>query len=103
MTKMTRERILLGLAAVSLVAGGLLPAVAMPLAGSVLRWVAVVVLCAFALGRRSLTPWIFVAMVAGAEIGFDAPRFAVGLRMFSDIFLRLIKTIVAPLILATLI
>jgi len=42
-------------------------------------------------------------MVAGAEIGFDAPAVAVNLRVFSDIFLRLIKTIVAPLILATLI
>ena len=53
--------------------------------------------------RRSLTPWIFFAMVAGAELGFDAPRVAVELRVFSDVFLRLIKTIVAPLILATLV
>jgi proton glutamate symport protein len=60
-------------------------------------------LAVFALRRRSLTPWIFVAMVAGAELGFDAPAFAVSLRVFSDIFLRLIKTIVAPLILATLV
>ena len=60
-------------------------------------------LAAFALRRGSLTPWIFVAMVVGAEIGFDAPVFAVHLRVFSDIFLRLIKTIVAPLILATLV
>lgn len=42
-------------------------------------------------------------MVAGAELGFDAPAIAVNLRVLSDIFLRLIKTIVAPLILATLI
>jgi proton glutamate symport protein len=42
-------------------------------------------------------------MVAGAELGFDAPALAVNMRVFSDIFLRLIKTIVAPLILATLI
>jgi proton glutamate symport protein len=47
--------------------------------------------------------WIFVAMIAGAELGFDAPAVAVNLRVLSDIFLRLIKTIVAPLILATLI
>ena len=67
------------------------------------RWIGVVLLAAFAVQRRSLTPWIFVAMIAGAEIGFDAPHFAVGLRVFSDIFLRLIKTIVAPLILATLV
>jgi proton glutamate symport protein len=53
--------------------------------------------------RRSLMAWIFWAMIAGAELGVDAPAFAVSLRVFSDIFLRLIKTIVAPLILGTLI
>lgn len=68
-----------------------------------LRWAGITLLSGFAAGRRSLTPWIFVAMVVGAELGFDAPLFAVNLRVFSDIFLRLIKTIVAPLILATLI
>ena len=47
--------------------------------------------------------WIFWAMIAGAELGVDAPVFAVSLRVLSDIFLRLIKTIVAPLILGTLI
>jgi proton glutamate symport protein len=72
-------------------------------AGTVLRWTAIAMLAVVAVRRRTLTPWIFVAMVAGAEIGFDAPGFAVNLRVFSDIFLRLIKTIVAPLILATLI
>jgi proton glutamate symport protein len=65
--------------------------------------VAIAVLALFAGGRRTLTPWIFVAMVAGAELGFDAPAFATHLRVFSDIFLRLIKTIVAPLIFATLV
>jgi proton glutamate symport protein len=53
--------------------------------------------------QRSLTAWIFWAMIAGGELGADAPAFAVSLRVFSDIFLRLIKTIVAPLILGTLI
>ena len=53
--------------------------------------------------RRSLMAWIFWAMIAGAELGVDAPAFAVSLRVLSDIFLRLIKTIVAPLILGTLI
>ena len=69
----------------------------------VLRCAAILLLATFALRRRSLTPWIFVAMVAGAEMGFDAPSLAISLRVFSDIFLRLIKTIVAPLILATLV
>jgi proton glutamate symport protein len=53
--------------------------------------------------QRSLTAWIFWAMIAGGELGADAPAFAVSLRVFSDIFLRLIKAIVAPLILGTLI
>ena len=69
----------------------------------VLRWLSILCFAIFAARRRALTPWIFVAMIAGAELGFDAPAFAVNLRVFSDIFLRLIKTIVAPLILATLI
>jgi proton glutamate symport protein len=68
-----------------------------------LRWLAILLFCIFAIRRRTITPWIFAAMFAGAEIGFDAPVFAVHLRVFSDIFLRLIKTIVAPLILCTLI
>lgn len=68
-----------------------------------LRWGGILLLVVDAFRRRSLTPWIFVAMVAGAELGFDAPAMAVGLRVFSDIFLRLIKMIVAPLILATLV
>ncbi len=53
--------------------------------------------------QRSLTVWIFWAMIAGGELGADAPAVAISLRVFSDIFLRLIKTIVAPLILGTLI
>lgn len=68
-----------------------------------LRWLGVLALVGYAVYRRSLTPWIFAAMVAGAELGFDAPHFAVQTRVFSDIFLRLIKTIVTPLILATLV
>ena len=74
-----------------------------PIAGLTLRWSGVALLCLVAALRRSLTPWIFVAMIAGAELGFDAPAVAVNLRVFSDVFLRLIKTIVAPLILATLV
>jgi proton glutamate symport protein len=71
-------------------------------AALILRWIAVLLLIVFSTRRRSLTLWIFTAMVAGAELGFDAPHFAVQLAPFSDIFLRLIKAIVAPLILSTL-
>ena len=60
-------------------------------------------LAVVALRRRSLMAWIFWSMLAGAELGLDAPIVAVGLRVLSDIFLRLIKAIVAPLLLGTLI
>ena len=106
MTKTQIERALLGCAAVLFVLGSVLARGHMGRVFAVfvaLRWVAVVALAVFAARRRTLTPWIFVAMVAGAELGFDAPQFAISLRVFSDIFLRLIKTIVAPLILATLV
>jgi proton glutamate symport protein len=67
------------------------------------RWVVMAALTAYALKRRSLTSWILAFMVAGAEIGYDFPRFAVHLRILSLIFLRLIKTIIAPLLFGTLI
>ena len=42
-------------------------------AGVALRWLGIAGLAVYAVRRRTLTPWIFVAMVAGAELGFDAP------------------------------
>jgi proton glutamate symport protein len=98
------DRTLIASAAL-LLAAGILLAIVSPAhpSATVLRWLGVAAFCAFAVRRRTITPWIFFAMIAGAELGFDAPHFAVGLRVFSDIFLRLIKTIVAPLIFATLV
>jgi proton glutamate symport protein len=52
---------------------------------------------------RSITGWILVAMLGGVELGIDAPAAAVASKVFSDIFLRLIRMIVAPLILGTLV
>ncbi len=53
--------------------------------------------------KPTLTQWIFVGMASGLLIGWLAPEFAVNLRPFSTVFLRLIKSIVAPLIFATLV
>jgi proton glutamate symport protein len=69
----------------------------------VLRCLGLLFLAIAGLRNRSLTFWIFFAMLAGLELGLDFPAFAVQLRFLSDIFLRLIKVIVAPLILGTLI
>ncbi|MGC2621034.1 MAG: cation:dicarboxylase symporter family transporter [Acidobacteriaceae bacterium] len=69
----------------------------------IVRILALIVLAVAAAKRRSLTGWIFFAMLAGIELGLDAPHVAIAGRVFSDIFLRLIRVIVAPLILGTLI
>ena len=42
-------------------------------------------------------------MVAGAEFGYDVPEVAKKLQVLSEIFLRLIKTIIAPLLFSTLV
>jgi proton glutamate symport protein len=68
-----------------------------------LRWAALVGFCGYAWARRSLTAWIFAGMLLGAEIGYDWPHVAANLQILSSIFLRLIRTIVAPLIFATLV
>lgn len=70
---------------------------------TLVRDAALLLLAVAAVRQRSLTFWIFFAMLAGLELGIDRPQFAEHLRFLSDIFLRLIKVIVAPLILATLI
>src|ERR1041385_2607585 len=65
----------------------------------------------YAVMRRSLTAWIILGMLIGAEIGYnlkylDDPtrlRYAADLQVLSSIFLKLIKTIVAPLIFGTLV
>jgi proton glutamate symport protein len=53
--------------------------------------------------KLSLTQWIFVGMGVGLLLGWVAPEFSVTLKPLSTIFLRLIKSIVAPLIFATLV
>ena len=67
------------------------------------RWIALALLFAYGCLRRSLTTWIVVSMFIGAEIGHDWPHLATNLRVLSLIFLQLIKTIIAPLIFATLV
>src|SRR5579863_90311 len=68
-----------------------------------LRWMGLIVIACTGLWRQSLTRWIFFAMLLGGEIGLDRPQFAEHLRVLSEIFLRLIKVIVAPLIFGTLV
>ncbi|RYJ43726.1 Sodium:dicarboxylate symporter [Flavobacterium beibuense] len=57
----------------------------------------------FAIKKRSLTTWILVCLVIGASIGHQWPEVGQNLQVLSKIFLKLIKTIVGPLIFATLV
>jgi len=56
-----------------------------------------------AVKRPSLTVWILIALVAGIAFGAAFPGPAKELGLLGTIFLRLIKSIIAPLIFATLV
>jgi proton glutamate symport protein len=53
--------------------------------------------------RVSLTTWIIVGLIAGIAFGAVLPKQAAGLAILGTIFLRLIKSIIAPLIFGTLV
>ena len=94
-----RHHLLLASGLALYAAGSLVPAPA----GMALRLAGVTLFLVYAIQRRSLTTWIFFGMLAGVELGLDAPHVAISLHVLSDIFLRLIKVIVAPLIFGTLV
>jgi proton glutamate symport protein len=67
------------------------------------RWAFIAALVFYGCIKRNLTTWIVVAMIAGGEIGHDWPNVAEQLRVVSQVFLRMIKVIIAPLLFATLV
>jgi proton glutamate symport protein len=68
-----------------------------------LRWAFLTAMIMYAVYKRSLTTWILVSMLIGVEIGLDFPAFSQNLRVLSQIFLRMVKTIIAPILFATLV
>ena len=69
----------------------------------VARWLAISSLIAYGFLKRSLTTTILISMVIGVEIGIDFPLFSQNLKVLSQLFLRLIKCIIAPLLFGTLV
>src|SRR5215510_8531744 len=55
------------------------------------------------LKRISLTKWILIGMAVGVLVGWQFPEFAQGLRPLSTTFLRMIKSIIVPIIFSTLV
>ncbi len=67
-----------------------------------LRVVGLAFITIAAFRKPSLMLWTFLAMLAGIELGLDTPHIATQLQFFGDLFLRLVRMIVAPLIFATI-
>ena len=53
--------------------------------------------------HSKLTALIFIALFLGVIVGHFAPDFAVKMKPFAEIFLRMVKMIIAPLLFATLV
>ena len=51
----------------------------------------------------SLTQWILISMVVGTVVGWAFPAAAITLKPLATIFLRLIKSLVVPLVFSTLV
>ena len=74
-----------------------------PVILSVSHWVFIAALCLYAWFKKSLTAWIMVSMVLGVMIGYEYPNFSQELKFLRQIFLNLVKAIVAPLLFSTLV
>ncbi|MBK9551358.1 MAG: cation:dicarboxylase symporter family transporter [Saprospiraceae bacterium] len=57
----------------------------------------------YAIQKKNLTTWILVSMVIGALIGHEFPDVGQNMRVLSQVFLKLIKTIIAPILFSTLV
>jgi proton glutamate symport protein len=67
------------------------------------RWLVMLMFVWHAFRKKSLTTWILISMILGAEFGHDVPSVAIHLNLFSKIFLNMVKTIIAPLLFGTLV
>lgn len=74
-----------------------------PIIYQVLRYILIAFLFLVSFKQKKLSFWIFSSMILGVEVGMDFPAFALEMERFGKIFLRLVKSLVAPLIFSTLV
>jgi proton glutamate symport protein len=67
------------------------------------RWVLGAFIVFQAIQQGKLTGFIFAFLLVGISVGLDFPAFGLELKILSDIFLKMIKTIIAPLLFGTLV
>lgn len=67
------------------------------------RYLGLGLLVLISIKRKKMSLWIFLAMIMAIEVGIDFPAFSLEMKRFGTIFLRLIKSLVAPLVFATLV
>lgn len=74
-----------------------------PTALLVSRWVTIAAFCAYGWAQNTLTTWILISMLIGFEVGLDLGKSAKDFDVLSTIFIKLIKTVVGPLLFSTLV
>ena len=74
-----------------------------PIWSSIAHWIIATAAIAYAVLKRSLTTAILTSMIVGIVIGLEYPEYAIQLQVLSKIFLKLVKTIIAPLLFSTLV
>lgn len=67
------------------------------------RWATVAAFCYYGFVQNTLTTWILISMVIGFEVGLDMGKAAKDFDVLSTIFIKLIKTVVGPLLFSTLV
>ncbi len=68
-----------------------------------MRWTLALVLIIYATVKKNLTTWILICMILGVFVGLDFPNVAAALHPLSKGFIKLVKTIVGPILFGTLV
>src|SRR5690606_14750304 len=67
------------------------------------RVLAILGIVIYAIRRKDLTTWILTSIVIGVFLGYDFPDVAIAMKPLSQGFIKLVKTIVGPILFATLV